>query len=384
MSKVSARVLIAFISAFALVTALFFLRPQAEPVTSVQTRDAAHPLSTSLASALPVVADIGNRSAHKPLLRAPLHGQAAIRALGSNLGTAAALNGRSPSNLKHLLRTDSTMWLTRTGHVFVRDEWPRPKVAAGATARGTSTTIAATPVANVFALHSRPGSQRIIYLDFVGTTLGNDLWTDPAQQSTPVAQGNYAPWHLPANDPNASTSPNTWTATEQQDIQEIWTRVAEHYAPFDVDVTTDPASAALLARTSASDQVYGVRVLFEGGAFADNASYASGTAAWKALCPSSSSSQGGCGGLASLGTISNPVTSQEPAEYYGPAWIFADGLGPDYPKYMADAAAHEVGHSFDLTHQGTTTDPDCIGQPIGCSYSSGNNLWGPLMGAPYN
>lgn len=42
----------------------------------------------------------------------------------------------------------------------------------------------------------------------------------------------------------------------------MWQRVAEDYAPFDLDVTTEyPGSEDFLVRASPADQAYGIRVL---------------------------------------------------------------------------------------------------------------------------
>ncbi|MGN6160193.1 MAG: hypothetical protein ACTHOG_00660 [Marmoricola sp.] len=313
----------------------------------------------------------------KKLLAKPMRGKAAITALGSNVGAAAAINGRSIKDLKAVL-TDPTMWLEPDGHLFVRDQW------------GAAPTATATPslqigksfvAANTFLLHSHPGSQHTIYLDFVGASIANDLWTN---QSGVVA-GHYAPWSL-----DSSTS---FSTTEEQDIQEIWSRVAADYASFDVDVTTQAPTEDALVRTTPADQTYGIRVLFSGGYFGDAAGYAKGSAAETAICG------GQCGGVASIGNIAQFTDAANgiPAgEFFGPAWVFTDSLGPNVAKWMADAAAHEAGHTFGLTHQGTTTDTNCTGQSVGCSYYDGyvpspqlENapttpwLWGPIMGDPY-
>ena len=42
-------------------------------------------------------------------------------------------------------------------------------------------------------------------------------------------------------------------------IQDIWRRVAEDYAPFNIDVTTEFTSEDVLTRSSAADTVYGTR-----------------------------------------------------------------------------------------------------------------------------
>jgi hypothetical protein len=43
-------------------------------------------------------------------------------------------------------------------------------------------------------------------------------------------------------------------------VQYIWQRVAEDYAPFDVDVTTQVPAPDALTRTDSLDNVYGTTV----------------------------------------------------------------------------------------------------------------------------
>jgi hypothetical protein len=52
-----------------------------------------------------------------------------------------------------------------------------------------------------------------------------------------------------------------------------------------------------------------------------------------------------------------------------PCWVFNSG-----GKYAGDAAAHEIGHTFDLQHDGTTT---------GQVYYAGQGNWAPVMGVGY-
>jgi hypothetical protein len=46
-------------------------------------------------------------------------------------------------------------------------------------------------------------------------------------------------------------SPSTWSADELADIVAIWRSVAEDFAPFDVDITTeDPGAAAMVVNST--------------------------------------------------------------------------------------------------------------------------------------
>ena len=119
------------------------------------------------------------------------------------------------------------------GRVLFRD--PVGTDTSATTARRAIAATAAFPLAQTFALHSLPGSQHTIFLDFDGATVADTAWNAP---DIGARARDYRGWVLDAQDPLSDT--------ELADIQSIWQRVAEDYAPFDVDVTTaDPGAAAL-------------------------------------------------------------------------------------------------------------------------------------------
>jgi serralysin len=108
--------------------------------------------------------------------------------------------------------------------------------------------------------------------------------------------------------------------------------VAEDFAPFNVDVTTeDPTlgvgAAALAYSGSTSDASWGIRVCI-GGTSSD----------WFG---------GGAGGVAYLGSFTWNTDT--------PCFVFSKELGPDYAKYIWEATSHEVGHAVNLQHDGTST-----------------------------
>jgi len=83
------------------------------------------------------------------------------------------------------------------------------------------------PLDQTLKLHSKPGSKRTIYLNFVGATLTNTVWNSSASSITAL------PFDLDG-------VPYSFSTAELERIQHIWQRVAEDYAAFDVDVTTEP------------------------------------------------------------------------------------------------------------------------------------------------
>jgi hypothetical protein len=264
-------------------------------------------------------------------------GQQAVDALGDQLDTAAAENGLTTRGLRDLLLGDRTARVDTTGRVFFKDPAP-------------SGTAAAQPVeppqqavGDAFALHSKPGSQHVIFLDFDGSLVSGTAW-NAAPYNMPAAV--HPAWSLDGDATSFSTA-------ERDAIASIWARVAEDYAPFDVDVTTQDPGAAAIDRTSSSDPTYGTRVLVSPSSSAS-----------AALC------SGGCGGIAYLGVFNAPGTDHA---YYQPAWVFPQSLS-NSTKNIAEAATHEAGHNFGLEHDGVTGGP---------GYYSGHANWAPIMGTGY-
>ena len=175
-----------------------------------------------------------------------------------------------------------------------------------------------------FLLHSRPGANRVIYLDFDGhvdNTPGN--WKDGA--SAP-------PYNI------SGSNSATFSTTERNRIIEIWQRVAEDFSMYAIDVTTEEPAIEALRKTSSGDSAYGIRVCIGGSG---NDWYGSNV-----------------GGVAFVGSFDagNDV----------PCWVFPAGTG-NGPKNIAEAASHEVGHTLGLLHDGIEG---------GAGYYSGQGNWG--------
>jgi hypothetical protein len=58
---------------------------------------------------------------------------------------------------------------------------------------------------------------------------------------------------------------SSFSETEKKYIELIWSRVAEDFAPFDVDVTTELSCEGLITRSGSGDTSYGTRVLITPG-----------------------------------------------------------------------------------------------------------------------
>jgi PKD repeat protein len=273
-------------------------------------------------------------------LKENLHGQAAIDALGSQLPEVAAAHGWSTDRLKEILLTDPSAWIDTTGRVYYVEEAqsrPLPEKATGAVAPAQAGAAEPMDLAKTFLLHSKPGSNRVIYLDFNGHTLTGTAWNN----SYKLTQINAPAFDL---DGNASA----FNENELARIQAIWQRVSEDYAPFDVDVTTEEPSAAALDRSSTTDQAYGTRAVITRTVF---------------NC--------GCGGVAYVGAFDFAGNA------YKPAWIFYDALGNGQEKYVAEAISHEVGHNLGLSHDGTSSVAYYQG------HGTGPTGWAPIMGVGY-
>ncbi|TIC79409.1 fibronectin type III domain-containing protein [Nocardioides sp. GY 10127] len=266
---------------------------------------------------------------------------ATAQADGDTLTRLASRTGLTESGVREVLADDATAELD-AGELLFRE----PAAPAGVQERSDAEAAAATsgsdagsqrlaPLAETFSLHSNPGADLVIFLDVDGGSDIGSAWDSDVQ-------GTHPAWD-PAGDGPA------FSAAEKTLVQEVWSRVAEDYAPFDVDVTTQDPGQAALVRTDSSDTRYGTRVLITPS-----------SVAYADLCPN------GCGGLAYVGIFA--ATGGR----YSPAWVFPQGTG-NSAKSVAEAAAHEAGHNLGLTHDGDASS----------SYSGGQGSWAPIMGVGY-
>ena len=281
-------------------------------------------------------------------------GRAAVTALGSRLGEAAALNHRSTASLTSILERDRTARLDGCSQLlFVDTALPAGTVAAADPV--TDPAPGTVSLSEALSLNSRPGSARTIYLDFLGGTYNGSFVCQYAAAT---------PCNLPAFTQDADAT--TFSATELVAIYRIWQSVAEDYAPFDVNVSTQDLGSAALDRASSGDLTFGTRVVVT-----SDARWAAAQTATPAGC--------GCGGMAYVGVWCS--TSSSYAPYEKPtAVIVTANLGGGGTKYVAEATSHEVGHNFGLLHDGTIAH----GTTAAVGYYAGQGVWAPIMGVGYN
>ncbi|WP_228519048.1 RICIN domain-containing protein [Flavobacterium sp. LC2016-12] len=175
------------------------------------------------------------------------------------------------------------------------------------------TAVAAAIAPALLNLQSLPGAAGCVMLDFDGYNM-------PA--------GNL--WNN-GNAINAAPS-----RMSDADVQQHWEVVAEDYRPFNLNVTTSEAIFNSYPRNRR------MRVV---------------------VTPTNTAAPG-AGGVAYIGSFNwdNDV----------PCWVFITS-----GKSGGDASAHEVGHTFDLGHDGRTNPAEDYFVGIN------NTSWAPIMGAGY-
>lgn len=264
----------------------------------------------------------------------PANGEHAIGLLGDKLPDVAAAYDMSTADFAKLIRTDKTVWLDRKGHIFYV-EIETPTALADPDPGGEIQT--ALNEVETFSLNSRLGAPRTIFLDFDGHTTTGTAWNNSY---------NVTNIYSPAYNTDGTSA--SFTQLELDRIYLMWQQVAEDFAPFNVNVTTQEPSADKITRTTSSDQTFGTRVIITQDNFAN--------------C--------GCGGFAYLRIFDDYGSN---GDYYKPAFVFNSSV-----VGAGEAITHEAGHNLGLSHDG---------QSGGTNYYQGHGTgatgWAPIMGVGY-
>ena len=283
-----------------------------------------------------------------PVLKEAVGGKRAVRRLGDRLAEVAAAHDRTPAQLRAALLSDRTLTVDRGGRLFYRDPAPTGDVPSRSEERAWVAARQVAPLSQTFSLHSNPGADLTIFLDVDGATVADTYWN----VDNGLADGDHPAWDPAGDGP-------TFSDAELEIVQAVYAAVAEDFAPFDVDVTTEDPGFAGIDRSGAADGVYGTRALISPS-----------DAALNAICG------GGCGGVAYLDVFDQyPGNGSDPSQHgdYQPAWVFPQALS-DNARWVAEATTHEVGHNLSLSHDGRD----------GEAYYDGHNGWAPIMGVGYD
>lgn len=312
--------------------------PHGTPVLCTLLRRAAAFCSIAAFPLLVHAAGNPKLPAHVSLPR-QAHGQEAIRLLGDNLPDVARAYGLRPDELTGLFRTQHGLWADREGAlVYLCEGLP---VATGiiqgaTTASGTVASAAPTPATPAtLALHSTPGAARVIYLDFTGHLTSGTVWNSSFTSNADIVS---QPFDLDGD-------PTTFSTDECAFIQRVWQRVAEDFAPFAVDVTTEDPGLEALRYSGSGDNAYGQRVV---------------------ISPSNWYSTN-AGGVSYVGSFNWSSDT--------PNFVFTQQLA-NGEKYIAEAISHETGHALGLGHDG-------LGGTSPTEYYAGQGSWAPIMGNSY-
>ena len=314
-------VIVVMAMALALVTAIL-----AGPVDQAQASLIAEP------SNYPVL-DLGSTT----------RGNEAILALGTDLPAVASAYGTTTEELRRRLLSDPTLAVDRHGRLFYTD--PGIPSSNGAAMEPAGAPLA--PLEDTFLLHSRPGANRVIYLDFDGGVLTGTAWNDTENggpdTQLPGLGHRRNPLRLRRRRAHRHTAD---LAAGGRGLRAV--RRRRHHR--------GAAGCQHHALQFVGDTVYGTR----------------------ALISPISSYFGNYGGIAYVGIYNQVDTT----DYYKPALIFPENLA-NGEKYIAEAVTHEVGHNVGLSHDGTTSSAP--GGAVGYyqGQGSGTTGWAPIMGVGY-
>jgi hypothetical protein len=268
-----------------------------------------------------------------------LNGAAAVAAVQGPLGPLVTGRGGDPDEYAALLASDESLWITDEGQLMFVDAVHHDVDADGnpiPAEPGTPTGPPPTPISLLASglpiHHSKPGAPWTIYLDFDGELVRSFSWGIINRFTSGLT---------------LDADPTTFNPDEQAVISRMWGRVAEDWAPFDVDVTTERPA------------VIGLTVL------------------WSII----GKRPGDLGFPSNVGGVSQFSFGYVPFGLDHPTFTFWQPFGAADHSTLADVITQENGHMFGLLHDSVMTEAGFINEYYG-GHGTGPTSWGPVMGAP--
>ncbi len=200
---------------------------------------------------------------------------------------------------------------------------------------------AAMVLDDAFRLHSKPGAPNVLFIDFDGAIITQTAWNDAVPRFDALA------YDLDGN-------ADAFNDNERLRIAEIWHQVAEDYAPFDIDVTTEEP---------AEFDINTGHVLITHDVDANGE-----------LMPN-----GGGAGTAYV----NVFGTHNYISQFSPSLVYYSNLDNGNADYVAASTSHEFGHTVGLSHDGNSKTTGQDATYYG-GHGTGEVSWAPIMGAAYN
>ncbi len=233
--------------------------------------------------------------------------------------------GMETAELQQHILGDEDLWVDSLGQVvYVDSLYVDGDGEADDVIKRGDTTI---PLDQAFLLNSKPDSNYTIYLDFDGHHSFDNGWGHDIV--------------FPAYDTN--NDPNNFSNSELRATIDHWRYMAEDFAIFDVNVTTQEPPLDRLMYSGSSDSTWGVRDVHT---------------------QATDGFGNGIGGIAGLNTFRSNLDR--------PVFSFNKGTNNG-----SMTGSHEVGHAMGLVHDGLN------GSTYHPGASQGSYTWGPIMGAPF-
>jgi len=221
------------------------------------------------------------------------------------------------------------------GRLFYADPPAPPAKKSGLTPPPVSPqAVVNINPAIAFSLHSKPGAPRTVYLNFRGENVTGKAWNSTTGRITHRMK------------PYSEDGSESFSQAELNTIAEVWKRIAEDYAPFNVDVTTQRPAAF---GPNVGHILFSPRIDRDGFAIYSSA----------------------VGGVAYV-----DVWGLSDFARYQPALVFPEGVPG--AKNLVEAASHELGHNLGLSHDGKGSLSYYEG------HGTGNVSWAPIMGVGYS